>query len=209
MARVESLNTNVYSPYSVFNSMGKGVVIGGVAGYAAKYMLPLSEAEKDNEYKIVTNDIKRQAGRSKGIPIEAIRNLETRTPAQDVFLKMVDAGVDTYLADEKATLEGLADSAKGKSGTKTLKDNIASIRRSLKMNRIIKEANLDADGIKELKNIIAQVNEKARVNTEYFLKSYDSATKAMKRPTIAFVTMGAVAGFFGGLIHNVINGQNA
>ncbi len=205
MARVESLNTNVYSPYSVFNSMGKGVVIGGVAGYAAKYMLPLSEAEKDNEYKIVTEEIKRQAGRSKGIPIEAIRNLETKTPAQDVFLKMVDAGLDASLADEKAALNGIEGAAKGK----TLKDNIASIKRSLKMNKIIKEANLDADGLKELKNIIAQVNEKARVNTEHFLKSYDSATKAMKRPTIAFVTMGAVAGFFGGLIHNVIKGQNA
>ena len=177
MTRVDSINsTRVESPYSVFGSISKGIAGGALLGYASKYMLPLSEAEKDKEYKLVVNHIKERAKELKGLPIEAIRNLEEKTPAQDVFLKIVDAEAE---GGKKAGI----------------------------MRKIVADAKLDADGVKELKNIIAQVNEKARNSKKYLTKSYNAAVKEMKRPTIAFVTAGAVVGFFAGLAHKVIAGQ--
>jgi hypothetical protein len=148
-------------------------------GYVAKNALPLQHSEKNEAYYQGLARVKEDAKLTKGIVIDEIRNLDSRTPAQDVFIKAVDA--------EKAA------------GTDT---NAA--KRAFSMHKLIKEAGLDENGMKELRNIIAQVNEKAKTSTKYYVKGYNSAVKNMKRPTIAFLTMGAVAGFFGGLIHNVL-----
>ncbi len=197
MTRVDSINsTRVESPYSVFGSISKGIAGGALLGYAAKYMLPLSEAEKDKEYNLVINHIKERAKELKGLPIDAIRNLEEKTPAQDVFLKMVDAenGIEREITDIK------------NGETKKIKLT-KKMDRASKMRELLSKANLDEEGRKELKNIIAQVNEKAINSRKYFIKSYNAAVKEMKRPTIAFVTAGAVAGFFAGLAHKIIAGQ--
>ncbi|MEE3349021.1 MAG: hypothetical protein VZR09_03185 [Candidatus Gastranaerophilaceae bacterium] len=179
MARVESISTQDRNPYSVFGSISKGVVTGAVLGYVAKNALPLQNSEKNEAYYQGLARVKEDAKLTKGIVIDEIRNLDSRTPAQDVFIKAVDAekaaGADTNAA-----------------------------KRAFSMHKLIKEAGLDENGMKELRNIIAQVNEKAKTSTKYYVKGYNSAVKNMKRPTIAFLTMGAVAGFFGGLIHNVL-----
>ena len=194
MNRVESINsTRVESPYSVFGSISRGIAGGALLGYAAKYMLPLSEAEKDKEYKLVLSEIKERAKEMKGLPIEAIRNLEEKTPAQDVFLKIVDAEKGAERTALNLKNEEFKVSAK--------------MDRASKMRNILTEAKLDEEGRKELKNIIAQVNEKATNSTKYFIKSYKTAVKEIKRPTIAFVTAGAVVGFFAGLAHKIIAGQ--
>ena len=179
MARVESISTQDRNPYSVFGSISKGVATGAVLGYVAKNAIPLQNSEKNEAYYQGLARVKEDAKLTKGIVIDEIRNLENRTPAQDVFLKAVDA--------EKAA---------GK--------EVSATERALSMHKLIKEAGLDEKGMKELKNIIAQVNEKAKVSAQCYIKGYNSAVKNMKRPTIAFLTMGAVAGFFGGLIHNVL-----
>jgi len=177
MSRVESINNaRVESPYSVFGSISKGIAGGALLGYASKYMLPLSSAEMDKEYYHVKSQIRESAKDLKGLPIDAIRALEERTPAQDAFIKMVDSEPDRVL-------------------------KIADLR------KVIKESKLNQEGVKELKNIIAQVNEKSRNSTKHFMRSYNAAVKEMKRPTIAFVTVGAVIGFFAGLAHKVIAGQ--
>lgn len=182
MARVESISTQDRNPYSVFGSISKGVVGGAVLGYVAKNALPLQNSEKNGAYYQGLARVKEDAKLTKGIVIDEIRNLENKTPAQDVFLKAVDAEKAAG-ADANAT------------------------KRAFSMHKLIKEAGLDENGIKELRSIIAQVNEKAKVSARYYIKGYNSAVKNMKRPTIAFVTMGAVAGFFGGLIHNVLSGR--
>ena len=179
MARVESISTQDRNPYSVFGSISKGVATGAVLGYVAKNALPLQNSEKNEAYYQGLARVKEDAKLTKGIVINEIRNLENRTPAQDVFLKVVDS--------EKAAAS-----------------NITNEQKALNMNKIIKAAGLDENGMKELRNIIAQVNEKAKVSAKFYIKGYNSAVKNMKRPTIAFLTMGAVAGFFGGLIHNVL-----
>lgn len=180
---VELGNTRSHNPYSVFGSISRGIVGGAITGYAAKYMLPLNANEMDEEYKMIKNAIRERSKYLKSIPIEAIRNMEQRTPAQDVFLKVVDAG----------------------KGTKTEGANGIVV----KMRKIIQSANLNEEGMKELKNLIAQVNEKASKSYIKYLDAFNASVKRTKRPAIGFMAAGSVAGFFGGLAYKVLSGKNS
>ena len=200
MTRVNSINTQQENPTSVFGSISKGIVGGAITGYAAKYMLPLNSSEMDDEYKAIISEIRVQSNKTKGLPIEAIRNLEQRTPAQDVFMKMIDSEAS---ANNNG---GLVRNVIKKITNQTI-DNSAEQKRAVNMRKIIKNANLGENDMKELRNIIAQVNDKARSSCKRYISAYNSTVKSMKRPSIAFVTMGAVAGFFAGLVHKVITGQ--
>ena len=73
------------------------------------------------------------------------------------------------------------------------------------MRNVIKKAGLNIKDMKELENIIAQVNEKAITSTRRYIKAYNAAYKSMCRPGIAYITVGAVAGFFGGLVLKILN----
>ena len=183
MARVNSISTQDRNPYSVFGSISKGVVGGAVLGYAAKNMIPLQNSEKNKAYYIGLAKVKEDAKLTKGQVIDEIRALENKTPAQDAFIKMVDKHL--------ASAEDAAEAGADKPAMKFMK---------------FRGLGLSEKDMAEFKNIVAQVNEKAQNSTKYYVKGYNSAVKNMKRPTIAFVTLGAVAGFFGGLIHNVLSG---
>ena len=201
MTKVESTNAQTQNPYSVFGSITKGIVGGGITGYAAKYMLPLSEAEMDAEYKIITEAIRERSKELKGLPIEAIRNLEQKTPAQDVFIKMVDAQAQKNDGGIiRTALNAINIGSKESSKASTFD-------RGLRMKSFIEASGLDAQGIKELKNIIAQVNEKATKSCKNYIDSFNASVKKAKRPAVAFITAGAVVGFFAGLAHKVIAGQ--
>lgn len=180
---VESVSARTQSPYSVFGSISKGIVGGAITGYAAKYMLPLNSSEMDEEYKLITNSIRECSKDLKGIPIRAIRNLEKRTPAQDVFLKVVDASQN----NQKAGLKS----------------------RALEMRKIIQSANLNEEGLKELKNIIAQINEKASKSYLTYIDAFNASVKRVKRPAIGFMAAGSVVGFFAGLAYKVLAGKNS
>ena len=195
MARVDSIDNT--SPYSVFGAISKGIVGGGIIGYAAKTMLPLQESEKNKEYWASVAEIKNQSKKVKGIVIDEIRRMENKSPAQDVFLKVVDA------QNEKPSMtRRFGDFIRGLFGKKPKAQEVVHAKT---MRQIIRKAGLDMKDTKELQNIIAQVNEKAKISAKRYLRAYDAAYKSMRRPGIAYITVGAVAGFFGGLAYKILN----
>lgn len=186
MTRVNSITSaQADSPYSVFGSISKGVAGGAVLGYAAKYMLPLTEQEVDKNLKDFTRYNLMQTKQAKGLAIEEIRNIENKTPAQDAFIKMVDA--NAAKAKDSARF-----SESGKPSWKFMS---------------LRDSKLGEKDMGELKNLIQQVNEVARKYRKAYIKGQNTAIKELKRPTIAFVLTGAVIGFFAGLAHKVISGQ--
>ncbi len=200
--KVDAINTSEKNPLSVFGSISKGVTAGAITGYAAKYFLPLNSAEMDDEYKKIVAVIREQSNRAKGTTIEAIRNIEKKTPAQDVFLKMVDSDVPSPDSNKDGILNRIFGKQKGSAAGK--KAELANNARAIKMRNIIKKANLGPEDMKELKNIIAQVNEKAVKTYSQFYNAFNASVKRIKRPAIAYTISGAVVGFFAGLAHKVI-----
>ena len=195
MARVDSVENK--SPYSVFGAISKGIVAGGALGYAAKVMLPLQESEKNKEYYASVTEIKNQAKKTKGIVIDEIRRMENKSPAQDVFLKMVDAQNKKPSVTNR--IGNFVRSLFGK------KPKTTEVLHATSMRNIVRKAGLNMKDMKELENIIAQVNEKAITSTRRYLKAYDAAYKSVRRPGIAYITVGAVAGFFGGLALKILD----
>lgn len=184
MAKVEAINTKQSSPYSVFGSLGKGIVGGGILGYAAKHILPIDKKEWSETDKMYVSEIRKQSKRAKGLPIEAIRSLEEKTPAQDVFLKWVD----------------------GQAAIKNAGKDVDIKTPMQLMEKLIKEGHLDENGKNELKNIISQVNAEAKNLAKRHVRTHIKAVKMDKRPAMAYITMGAVVGFFAGLVNKIITG---
>ena len=179
MAKVDAVNNYKNSPYSVFGAIAQGTIIGGGLGYAAKYLLPVDAKELTGYDKAVQKTIVEQSRKAKELPIEAIRNLENKTPAQDVFLKWVEKQ-PTIRQDSKSPFGSL--------------------------RNLIKENNLDASGKEELRNIIAQVNKKANDIAKLHIKAHMKAIKMERRSAMAYILVGSVAGFFAGLAKKVITG---
>lgn len=78
----------------------KSAAIGGIAGLVTQYALPLTNAEKDNDYKIVVKNIKKSVvNANKGI-VEILKNNNLKQPAVDTYVKsaskMADAAVRRY-----------------------------------------------------------------------------------------------------------------
>ena len=206
MAKVNAINSNNQNPYSIFGSLAKGTAGGAMLGLVAKYALPLDAKELSETDRLYIDIIREQSKRAKSIPIEAIRNLEEKTPAQDVFLKMIDAQTNSEKSYENAyrRFSQLANGVEGyKKGNKTI-----DIREMTKeMRKIIKESHLDVKGKEELKNIISQVNKTASDLSKRHVKTHVKAIKMDKRPAIAYMTIGGVVGFISTLAHKFFAGQ--
>jgi len=168
---------------SPFGAIAKGSIGGGILGYTAKHMLPLSESEMDDEFKNVVTIIREQTHKAKAKAIENIRSIKDKTPAQDTFIKMVDS---------EAVAKGTKD---------------ATIARAFNMKKIISEAKLDHGNTLELKGIIAGVNKKAVEMHNLCVKAYKGAIKS-KRVTPVYIAAGAVLGFFVGLGHSVLKSNS-
>ena len=183
MTKVDAINSNAYSPYSVFGSLAAYTAVGAGLGLGARYVLPIDVKKEisDTDRKYIMA-VRRVAKNEKKVPIQEIRNLEQKTPAQDVFLKWVDGQAATTNQATK----------------KDLKEQMRS------MIKLIKENNLDESGKNELRNIISQVNSKSNKLAKQYIDF--RAMKLAKRPAAAYITMGAVVGFIGGLINKVITG---
>ena len=103
MASVNS----VQNDNSMLSNVVRGVAIGSVTGYMSKYMLPVTKGEKSAKtYQTAMKIIKRETNALKGNVIEQIRNLPDKTPAQDAFIKMVDAKGDAL--DKLRAIKGLS-----------------------------------------------------------------------------------------------------
>ena len=82
--RIENCNGTCHS------GLGDGIkssLIGGAAGYIAKYALPLTEQEKDSDYKKIIENIKSQAEKSENEFLESIKANPQRSLAQDAYVK--------------------------------------------------------------------------------------------------------------------------
>lgn len=168
---------------SPFGTIAKGSVGGGIIGYAAKHMLPLSENEMGEDFKGVVAVIREQSNKAKASAIETIRNIKDKTLAQDTFIKMVDS----------------------ESTNSAIKD--AKIAKAFSMRKVAKDANLAAGDMIELRGIIAGVNKKAGNMYKQCIKGYESAVKN-RRVTPIYIAAGAVLGFFTGLGQSIFRSSN-
>ena len=131
--------------------------------------------------------IKRETGNIKGVIIDKIRNLPDKTPAQDVFIKMVDA--DAGNIPEKVI---------NVSGKEVQPD--ASMFKSAKKLKLIK--NLSPEDKMELHNIISTVNDYAAKMLKRHITAYEVGVTKRIRP--AFVGLGAFVGFAAAVAYNVM-----
>lgn len=140
---IETKDTN-RSPFGV---IAKGSIGGGIIGYAAKHMLPLSESEMGEEFQGAMAIIREQSNKAKASAINTIRNIKDKTLAQDTFIKMIDSEVAQN------------------------SNKVAS------MKKVATNANLSAGDMTELRGIIASVNKKAADMCKRCAKGFESATK--------------------------------
>lgn len=66
-------------------------VIGGLSGYAAKWLLPLNSAEKDGEYNAALDNLHEIGQKARNEEIEAIRAIKHQIEGRDEFIRSVDA----------------------------------------------------------------------------------------------------------------------
>ncbi len=66
-------------------------IIGGISGYTLKWVLPITNQEKDKEFYAELKDIAKEAFEKKKIEIEKIRTSKPRETFQDEFIKLYDA----------------------------------------------------------------------------------------------------------------------
>ena len=72
------------------SSLGHGIksaAIGGAVGYAAKWALPLTAQEMDEDYKKIVRTIKANTARTRREFVKGIKDLPEKSLAQDAFLK--------------------------------------------------------------------------------------------------------------------------
>lgn len=65
-------------------------VIGGLSGYAAKWLLPLNSAEKDGEYNNQLENLHEVGQKARNEEIEAIRATKHEIEGRDEFIRSVD-----------------------------------------------------------------------------------------------------------------------
>lgn len=104
-------NYNITSRNGAFSNVVAGGVLGVAGGYAAKHLLPLDAKERVGiPYKSIINVARKETNRKM---VESYKKLNTRTEAQDAFIKMIK---DKNFKGNKEIAEELAtrsvDSAK-------------------------------------------------------------------------------------------------
>lgn len=73
---------------NVFASVLKATAVGGMAGYVSKHTLPLTQEElHDIPYRSILNSARKDTNKA---TIAKFNALESRTLAQDTFIKMID-----------------------------------------------------------------------------------------------------------------------
>lgn len=159
-----------------FPTIVKTTATGCLAGYAAKYLLPLTDDEMDKEYHETVKLIRTHTNKTKSKYLEEIRNIPNKTLAQDTFVKMIDVSKETELS---------------------------SFQRAAKMNKIRKEAQLGESDTAQLKFMMKNVNTKAKLLTEKYIGAYEGVLKKNRSLGWLLVPAGIV-GFTVGLAKNIL-----
>lgn len=159
-----------------FPTILKTTTAGCLTGYAAKYLLPLTDDEMDQEYHETVKIIRTHTNKTKSKYLEEIRNIPNKTLAQDTFVKMIDVSEET---------------------------NLSNFQRAAKMNRIRKEAKLGESDTAQLKFMMKNVNTKAKLLTEKYIGAYEGVLKRNRSLGWLLVPAGVI-GFTVGLAKNIL-----
>lgn len=163
-----------------FATIVKSTGVGCLAGYAAKYMLPITEEEMDNEYRETIKLIRTHTNKTKNRYLDEIRNIPNKTLAQDTFVKMLDTTNDAKLTNAQ---------------------------KAVGMKKIIKEANLSESDSAQLKFMLKNVNQKAKDLTHKYIGAYEGVLKK-KRSLGWLLVPGAIIGFSVGLAKNILKSDS-
>lgn len=163
-----------------FPTILKSTAVGCLAGYAAKYMLPLTDEEMDNEYKETVKLIRTHTNKTKSKYLDEIRNIPNKTLAQDTFVKMLDV---------------------------TKEEGLNSTQKAFKMKNIVKKAKLSESDSAQLSFMLKNINSKAKALTGRYIKAYEGVLK-QNRPLSWLLVLGAVIGFSVGLAKNIIKSES-
>lgn len=163
---------------NAIQTLGQGIVLGGAAGYVAKYILPLTNEEThSDEYVKVMDKINKQKTefsiRTEKYLTE-MKAKKNRSAAENEFIKLFDG---MKLGDH-------VPHGKIKTAIKTL------------------EAKNPMD-VADFKTICKESSKVAEITAKQCAKAYKLVTKHI-RPTGFFVATGAVIGAAGSLIGNAL-----
>lgn len=159
---------------SAFPIVLGGTAAGMGAGYAVKYILPVTENENNFSRKAIINSSRKIANQNMVNEIQAAAKTSKSnlTLAQDTFVKMIEGkkGNDGFLAKN--------------------------------VTEKVKQLNKKVPGAgKEYENIITMVNEAARTKSERLIKACKIMVKS-ERPLAGFLVPGAIIGLIAGAFVN-------
>ncbi|MBO8430589.1 hypothetical protein IAC76_04315 [Spirochaetes bacterium] len=163
-----------------FSTILKSTGIGCLAGYAAKYMLPLTDEEMDNEYKETIKLIRTHTNKTKNRYLEEIRKIPNKTLAQDTFVKMLDV---------------------------TKEEGLNNTQKAFKMRNIVKKAKLSESDSAQLSFMLKNINSKAKSVTKKYIKAYEGVLKG-NRPLAWLLVPAGIVGFSVGLVKNIIKSES-
>lgn len=165
---VYAINGQDRTHNNAFQILGQGIVVGAGAGYAGKYIIPLTHEEKNSdEYIKVTNKIREQkteyTTRTEKY-LNGMRAKKNRTNAEDEFIKLFD---------------GMQEGEHVKPG---------KIRKAIQTL----EAKNPLEAL-DFKNICKETSKIANETAKQCEEAYKLVTKHI-RPTSFFIITGAVVG---------------
>lgn len=165
---IQSINVYQRTHHSALATLGQGALAGAAAGYAGKYLLPLTHEEKNSDEYIKVTDKIRQQKTEYSVRTEkyldGMKAKKNRSLAEDEFIKLFD---------------GMSEGDHVKPGR---------IRKALQTL----EANNRLEAL-EFKNICKETSKIAEDTAKQCIQAYKLVTKHI-RPTAFFVTTGVVAG---------------
>lgn len=88
---VSAIQNNNTKKSGNINYLG-AATLGGLTGYALKYILPITPQEKDANFKAELAQIEAEAKQTRINDIEAIRKIAKKDLAQDTFISLYDKG---------------------------------------------------------------------------------------------------------------------
>jgi len=163
-----------------FPTIVKSTGVGCLAGYAAKYLLPLNEEEMGTEYKEAVKLIRTHTNKTKAKYLDEIRNIPNKTLAQDTFVKMLDVTENTKMNNAQ---------------------------KAVQMKNVISKAKLSESDSAQLKFMLKNVNTKAKLLTKKYVNAYEGVIKK-NRPLAWLLVPGAVVGFTVGLAKNILKTES-
>ncbi|MCM1339016.1 MAG: hypothetical protein NC191_05040 [Muribaculaceae bacterium] len=175
---IPSVQINDRSHHTALQVLGQGVVLGGAAGYAGKYLLPLTHEEKSSdEYVKVMDKIHKQKTEYSIRTEKYLADMKAKThisPAEDAFIKLFD---------------GM------KEGDHVKPSRIKKALQTLEAKNPIDVA--------DFRNICKETSRIADETAKQCAKAYKLVTKHI-RPTGFFVATGAIVGATASLIGDAL-----